>query len=131
MKPMTRTLFSRGLFESQAFRPQLGLTFSDLRTEWDQYAPTVRTDLKDVRNEIAPAAAAPVTTVPMAANQQAPAAAASTVTSPTNLIPGPALQPKSNLPIILAVLIGLSALGGGGYYLYSHGYLGKKFGKKK
>lgn len=125
---MTRSLFGSGAFQGESFQPHsLGLTFTDLKTTWDQYAPMVRTDLKTVRDQVAPLVApAPTTTVPISANQPAVPAPAPTVSSPTNLVPGPAFQPKSSVPAILVALIGLAALGGGGYYLYSHGYFGKK-----
>ncbi len=107
---------------AQSFFPgrQLGLTFGEMSDVWNKYAPTVSSDLKTVRTQVEPLVApapgqitTPPTTIPKP------------VTSPTNLLPAPAYQ-ASNTPTILAVVIGLGVLGGGGYYLWKSGVFKKK-----
>lgn len=101
MQVMARTLFTAG-FRTDAFVPQMGVSFSDLRDTWDKYAPTVKTDLKALRDAWASGKSA---TVP--------------VTSPTNLTPAPALQKSTilGIPTTVAVVGGLGILAAGAYFL--------------
>jgi hypothetical protein len=93
--------FQRDIFSDSPQR-QLGISFSDLRSTWDQYAPEVRTDLKAVRDA---AFSTPV------------AAPGAPVSSPTNLAYKPA--PSSGIPTGLLVVGGLLAAGGAAYYFYT------------
>ncbi len=105
---------------AQSFFPgrQLGLTFGEMADVWNKYAPTVSSDLKTVRDQVSPLVPPTQTTTP-------PTTIPRPLTSPTNLLPAPALQ-KSNTPTILAVLLGLGVLGGGGYYLWKSGVFKRK-----
>ncbi len=117
--------------KAQNFLPQLGLSFSDLRATWSQYAPTVQSDLKTVRSEVNQFVQPEPqkTTIPTSQfPSSAPAPAPAPVIGPTNLVPAPAFQ-KSNTPALIAGLIGVSILGGGGYYLWKSGFF-KKLGRK-
>jgi hypothetical protein len=117
--------------KAQNFLPQLGLSFSDLRATWSQYAPTIQSDLKTVRtgvNEILPAAPQKTTIPTSQFPSSAPAPAPAPVIGPTNMAPAPAFQ-KSNAPAMIAGLIGVGLLGGGGYYLWKSGFF-KKLGRK-
>lgn len=104
---------------AESFFPRhLGLTFSEMSDVWNKYAPTVSTDLKTVRDQVVPLVTPAQTTTP-------PTTAPKPAVSPTNLVPGPALQ-KSSTPTVLAILIGLGVAGGGGYYLWKSGILRRK-----
>lgn len=102
---------------AESFFPgrQLGLTFSEMSDVWNKYAPTVSSDLKTVRDQVGPIVG-PTATTPAT---QIPKPAVS------NMLPAPAHQ-ASSTPTVLAVLIGLGVLGGGGYYLWKSGVFKKK-----
>lgn len=119
-------MFSGSPFQPQSFapRPRLGLTFTDLKTAWDQYAPAARTDLQDVRNELAPATTAPSTSPgPAASASSVLAPAGAPAASPTNLTTPPAYQPppqQSSSPMtsILLAVGALALAGTGAWYFY-------------
>lgn len=118
-------MFSGSAFQPHlsALRPTLGLTFSDMKVTWDQYAPQVRTDVKQVRDEIMPATTAPSNSTGPATNAAALLAppAGAPVTSPTNLTTPPAYQqqtPSSPMTPILLVVGALALAGTGAWYFF-------------
>lgn len=101
-------MFQTGPFQKDVFGPQsgsqLGLSFSDLKTTWDQYAPKVKTDLKEVRDA--------------AFSTPTPAPGQPPIKSPTNLTYP---SPSSGVPMSTGLLVvgGLIAAGGAAYYFYT------------